>query len=126
MGTRSIIRVEGEKEGIYCHWDGYPSHNGAILLRYFKTKRKAKKLLNLGNISSLCKRIIPSKNHDFDSPQKNVTVAYHRDRGEDFSMSENFGWIDYVYELRKGKWYVDLGEGVGFELLTQKIIDESV
>jgi hypothetical protein len=62
-----------------------------------------KELIALGAISSLCKNIAPSEPmehligvrmlkefkvlpksvHTFDEPQKDVTVAYHRDRGED-------------------------------------------
>ena len=34
MGTRSkigILRRDGTVDHIYCHWDGYPEHNGVIL-----------------------------------------------------------------------------------------------
>jgi hypothetical protein len=44
-------------------------------------------LIALGNISSLDKEVEPEdrSQHSFDSPEKGVTVAYHRDRGEEKS-----------------------------------------
>lgn len=38
MGTRSAIvlkREDGKYQGIYCHWDGYPSNNGKILFENY-------------------------------------------------------------------------------------------
>ena len=68
MGTRSIIakRLEGGTiKAIYCHWDGYPEHNGYILNRYYKSEEDIDKLLELGDISSL--GATPYDTGDFDS-----------------------------------------------------------
>jgi hypothetical protein len=46
MSTRSFIALEeGDKyKAIYCHWDGYPEHNGKILVANYNTQEKIKKL----------------------------------------------------------------------------------
>jgi hypothetical protein len=56
MGTRSTIALEfadGTVEQIYCHWDGYLSNNGAILQNHYMNPFKVKKLIELGDFSSL-------------------------------------------------------------------------
>lgn len=124
MGTRSIIRIKDQEDkSIYCHWDGYPSNNGYLLKKHFNKKRKVKQLIALGSLSALHKRLRPTKEHNFDSPQKNVAVAHHRDRGDPLSFnSADEAWVDYIYEWYKGHWYVQInGE---FELLTDEIIKE--
>lgn len=107
MSTRSYI---GNYRGyIYCHWDGYPEHNGEILKKYYKDPKKVDELISLGDISSLAENINPdpSKPHNFDNDQENVVVAYHRDRGEPWEdvkpmvMSKEFEAkdtsIEYIY-----------------------------
>jgi hypothetical protein len=77
MSTRSRIAIEkqdGTVESIYCHFDGYISHNGEILQNYYSTREKMEKLIELGDISSL-----------ENTPEE--TVAYHRDRGEDLNIT---------------------------------------
>ncbi len=88
MATRSRIGIENEDgtvSSIYCHWDGYPSHNGKLLVENYQDREKVEALIALGSISSLNKEVSPSsKDHSFDKPMEGVTVAYHRDRGEDY------------------------------------------
>jgi hypothetical protein len=100
MATRSRIAIEdqtGKVRSIYCHWDGYPSNNGRILLEHFQTQEKVESLIELGSISSLNKNVeIPEGvTHSFDNPAKGIVVAYHRDRDEDFVKSdiEEYGYI---------------------------------
>ena len=31
------VEIGDQFIGIYCHWDGYPSHNGAILLHHYQS-----------------------------------------------------------------------------------------
>ena len=54
MGTRSRIGVmHGSKcKSVYCHWDGYLEHNGAILLEHYDSS-KANQLVAMGDLSSL-------------------------------------------------------------------------
>lgn len=86
MSTRSYIFKEnqdGTYTGIYCHFDGYLSHNGSILLNHYSNREKVEKLISKGNLSSLAPNIDPDPNkpHSFDEPQEGVCVFYRRDRG---------------------------------------------
>lgn len=79
MATRSRIAIEnqdGTVTSIYCHWDGYLGGNGEKLQNHFQDREKVEQLIALGDISSL--------GSDLDE-----TVAYHRDRGEDFSQKQH-------------------------------------
>ena len=83
------------------------------------------RLLRLGHLSSLGESLAPPPGvrHTFDHPAKSVTVAYHRDRGEDARPPALFGneddyrlnvksrlMADYVYLLDNGVWQVLLGQ----------------
>lgn len=120
MATRSNIGIEnddGTVDYIYCHWDGYPTHVGAILLAFYSDPKVLRKLIDLGNLSSLREKIDfdTSQPHDFSSPQKDVCIFYGRDRkeeGQGFSTEsniknfQNLGGTDYLYILtKKNKWY---------------------
>lgn len=104
MATRSRIGIENEDgtvSSVYCHWDGYPDNNGKILLSNYTDREKAEELIALGSISSLGKSIAPNPglDHSFKKPQDDVTVAYHRDRGEALDV----GRIDAsLEEFEKG------------------------
>lgn len=120
MGTRSTIIQKldnGKYRSIYCHWDGYLSHNGKILLENYKDSNKVSKLLELGALSSLNEEceIPEGVLHNYKSPQKNITVAYFRDRGEEDwedvsyldkdSLRESFDEF-YSYLFFEGNWYM--------------------
>ena len=114
MSTRSLIGIQREKdkfEVIYCHSDGYPTYNGAMLLDHYSDKEKVEKLLKLGSISILARNIEPNPDlphsFDYDKRQDDVVVAYTRDRGDEFEPSvmltldemSDYGWIEYSYFL---------------------------
>ena len=90
MSTRSYIGISTVEEGInyikyvYCHFDGYTINGvGQMLFEHYKDEEKVKKLISLGDISFLEKNIEPSSSkHSFNTPEKDVTVFYHRDRGD--------------------------------------------
>ena len=115
MGTRSHIGIEnqdGTVRYIYCNWDGYPDHNGKILIENYFLADKINELLDLGDISSLAPEI--GEKHDFDNPPKNQCNVYGRDRGENNTKSRTVGDIDqflkladedYTYLFRNGKWF---------------------
>ena len=51
MSTRSLIGIQREKdkfEVIYCHSDGYPTYNGAMLLDHYSDKEKVEILRIFG------------------------------------------------------------------------------
>ena len=122
MSTRCYIaKVEPDNsvKAIYCHFDGYPEGVGKTLLDHYVNEEKINALLELGDISSLGELVSPSP--DDPSSKKDVTVAYHRDRGEDkhearpFIDEEELGkkvdddiFIEYTYLFKSGKWFVRL------------------
>lgn len=148
MATRSTISIKEGKQirTIYCHWDGYPSNNGALLLKHYQDEEKVKRLIDLGDISSLAPMVSPDENtihvksqftsegrvyteypnvpHTFETPHKDVVVAYGRDRGEtniEPRICENERHIpreEFEYLFKDGKWYVQGVGGSGFVLLT--------
>ena len=111
MGTRSTIALEyadGTVEQVYCHWDGYLSHNGKILQEHYSNPFKLKQLLALGAMSSLCETVEETKGG-----------AYHHWRGEELMINkfkdlkdyyENCQGEEYDYILSpkdgKAQWYV--------------------
>lgn len=123
MGTRSFIIVanpKGDFTGTYCHWDGYPSHNGRLLLEHYSTKAKARELINLGWLSSLGERAKPldPANHSYENKEAGTTVAAGRDRGEPWGAVKPLKaatlrllaqyasdcWCEYVYLFWNGHW----------------------
>ncbi len=103
MATRSTIAVENEDGTIawvYCHWDGYVSHNGRLLVENYNTRTKALGLVALGSISLLAENLFPSEHHTFEDPQPGVVVAYYRDRGEDFTMNVCRNRNEYEVEMQ--------------------------
>lgn len=124
MATRSTIGMrtpEGRIVAIYCHWDGYPEHNGEILLRHYTSTDKISELIQLGSLSSLRENI--GEKHDFGARYKkgdvreDWVVAYHRDRGEELDIRvfndvadwiENFDMgVEYYYLWNGKEWLVN-------------------
>ena len=100
MATRSLIGInlnDGITKIIYCHWDGYPSHVGELLVCDYNTPALITELMELGDLSSL-------------DATPATCEAYHRDRNEPWGMVEprdintseldavakDYG-VDYVY-----------------------------
>ena len=136
MATCSNIGIEyndGSVKMIYCHWDGYASNNGRILLNHYKNKEKIESLLSLGDISLLEMDVEPNPKfvHRFDNAQPTVTVAYHRDRGEKLSpalifeskesASKNMQEYLYLFSEKENKWYMKSYD-YDFVELTEQII----
>ena len=122
MATRSVIaktQPSGKIKASYCHFDGYPEHNGKILASYYTDKKKINSLLAEGEISVLGHNI--GKKIDFDDYQLchalNQCRFYHRDRGEklrkntvkDASELEEYANdcnAEFVYLFKENKWHV--------------------
>ena len=116
MATRSTIAMktpEGKVQAIYCHWDGYPAHNGEMLRRHYKSADKVAQLIELGNLSSLGPEI--GGKQDFDdrkSQNEDWCLAYGRDRGEldqDAVVYDTVG--DWVENFDMGVEYYYLFDG---------------
>lgn len=110
MATRSLIgkqNQDGSITSIYCHYDGYPEHNGVILQEYYSSPFQVDQLLALGNLSVLGREI--GLKQDFNNRSTHFTnwcLAYGRDRGESnqqaqVSTRESFlstdHGVDYLY-----------------------------
>jgi hypothetical protein len=131
MGTRSRIGIMfGDNcRSVYCHWDGYLEHNGAILQEHYDSA-KAANLVALGDISSLGPNI--GEKHDFNmqapygtpeyqaesEARSQITTFYGRDRGDtdtEFKIDHSFGEFfaradgcdaEFYYIMQDGVWYV--------------------
>lgn len=144
MATRSLIGIKNKDnsvQSIYCHNDGYLSHNGYILLNRFNTEELVRELISHGDASFLGFNITPSDqpkkciyksigdglhHHSFYTPHPETCVFYHRDRGEKlethfFDSPDDFHAADfgaeYYYLFDNGQWFV---QG---KLLTMEIIN---
>ena len=136
MATRSTIALEFADDTVgqvYCHWDGYLSHNGKILLENYSDPFKLRSLIDLGDLSVLAAEI--GTKHDFEARVEGVCTFYGRDRDENDTQAKYFDNFEdyaanhqteeYEYILRKdGQWYVD--QGNGFELLSEVLVKEAV
>ena len=142
MGTRSRIGVmHGDiVKSVYCHWDGYLSHNGAILQEHYDSA-KANNLVALGDLSSLRPEIgvehafshfsTEMSSEEYDALYGNMCTFYGRDRGESgtewkvahtfeefLEQVENCGG-EYYYIMRDGVWYC--GDVYGRTELSNKL-----
>lgn len=128
MGTRSLIGVmHGDKcKAVYCHWDGYLSHNGRILQEHYDSP-KANNLVALGDISSLKPEI--GEKHpfspfdtklslvEFENLYGNMTTFYGRDREEEgvsYKVYQDYDELldafdgslcNFLYIMKDDVWY---------------------
>ena len=113
MATRSYIGVrnlDSSVDYIYCHFDGYPEHNGKILTEHYSNINRVNELLNLGDLSVLGQFI--GEKMDFDKRIQDTCLAYGRDRGESNVGKKNSGYdelitdqnVDYVYVFDGDYW----------------------
>lgn len=115
MATRSrigILWLDDSVTSIYCHWDGYPEHNGVILKEHYSNADKLKQLMDLGNISVLGPEI--GEKQDFNAPTDGWCFAYGRDRDETDNFAVNHNDIEdfldigeeynYLYDVQFGTW----------------------
>lgn len=121
MATRSSIAIQNENgtvEAIYCHWDGYPEHNGKILKEHYTDEERIRELISNGDMSSLDVLVNPTTStHCFDVSEDGVCVFYGRDRGESGTEPRTYknkkAWIEaigqqynYLFNTKTGKWRI--------------------
>lgn len=129
MGTRSRIGVMHGTvcKSVYCHWDGYLEHNGAILQEHYDSS-KANNLVALGDLSSLRPNIgdkhafsqfeVPAEEVEtFKALTEDMCTFYGRDRGEsgtEFKVNHTFAEFleqcdncgaEYYYIMEDGQWF---------------------
>lgn len=127
MSTRCYIGKLDDKSNdvkfIYCHFDGYPEDVGYILDTYYKDAGKVEDLLDLGDISVLKQEVSASLSYTEKEIKDKVTVAYFRDKCEEWdsiapkhtqlaNYEKGEDTIDYLYLYKDGIWYVDRENGL--------------
>ena len=147
MIIRSMIGVmHGDKcKAIYCHWDGYLSHNGRILFEHYDSA-KANHLVSLGGITNL-RETIGEKHpfsfigtlmsyYDYQELYGKMTTFYGRDRDEtdmDFKTFDSFKELieygsnfgaEYYYIMKDGQWYYSNYFDNDLTLITAEMFEE--
>ena len=127
MSTRSYIAIraardpenKSQKEDIqmvYCHFDGYPSNNGQLLLDNYTTDEKVYNLIGHGDMSSLGRSL-------------GQCEFYGRDRGETGVSAQTFTCFsafkkaardvsyNYLFDCQDERWYYKSGSDSNFQIL---------
>ena len=120
MSTRSLIcrqNSDGSYDVIYCHFDGYPAHNGRILYEHYQSRAKITALFALGDLSVLAPEI--GHKHGFEQRNDAWCFAYGRDYAETDTAAQRVSdydalcamleqswaeWV-YIYRVADTKWY---------------------
>ena len=108
MSTNSIIakKIGRDKyRAIFCKHDGYLADNGWILSKYYTTPERVDKLLDLGDLYSLSKRLSESEK---EAPEEEVTTAYARDKGEKMCPAKEYS-LEELYDLELPYLYIFVG-----------------
>lgn len=114
MATRSNIGIKldnGSIEMIYCHWDGYLSYNGKILLEHYNTTEKVNELIKLGNISTLGETTDQCKRYN----EQGVIIS-----GQTF-IPQTPSDIEYVYLWNGSQWLYAERNFAGLHPLTMDL-----
>lgn len=116
---------------IYCHFDGYPSYVGKILLNHYNTVEKVNELIDGGDLSSLGEVTKTDLPHSWVNPVEGVCVYYERDRGET-DMSAKMCCLteykdsdvdyQYLFDTDTNKWTIETNFTV-FNELTPRICE---
>jgi hypothetical protein len=133
MGTRSRIGYELPDHSVvssYCHWDGYPEHNGRILVQQYLNRDDVQELIDGGSMSSLRTRgtwesgpslrdeqgeyICDSEGNIMSQNDRDPQPLYHSERGDgeeptltsfDEFVSGKLGGEEYAYLFDlNGNW----------------------
>ena len=124
MATRSRIGIELPDHSVvsvYCHWDGYVSHNGKILVEHYQNREDVEELIDGGSMSHLRTthlwetkavrdedgKIVENADGSWVmTPVRDPQPLYHTERGEELEIahtsfdefvSGNLGGEDYAY-----------------------------
>lgn len=113
MGTNARIGIQnkdGSIDSIYLHWDGATALE--ILKEHYTTTAKVRKLINLGDLSSLQPKLSPRSNqkHSFEFPVPGVCVAYGRDRKESDVDSIHGDFDSFLDSFEPCKYLWDGGQ----------------
>ena len=104
MGTRSRVGVQhGDViKSVYCHYDGYLSHTGMMLHKFYDSVR-ANELVARGDNSGIQQSLGEMffyAEHDDAEPEWAVALSF----AEFLEQVEDCGG-EYYYIMRDGVWY---------------------
>lgn len=105
MSTRSAIgyiQRNGNIRAVYCHFDGYLSNNGRLLIENYDLDG-VKAICNLGDMSSLGETIEKCEFYGRDRHESSVQ-ARQCESIDDYIST--FSDCDYFYLLDDKKWFV--------------------
>lgn len=124
MATRSTIAIEnldGTIHQVYCHWDGYISHNGVLLQKFYNTRELVEKLIMGAAISSLGE-YVSDEQKPFDRliENDNRYTIYYSYRGEiteirhfkdfdDYEQNHQYEEFEYIF-TKDNVWSVFYNE----------------
>jgi len=101
MSTRSFIghNIASGVRGIYCHYDGYPSHTGMVLNEHHNSMHKCEGLVGNGQIRRLDGDGLVDLFHTGDYEEYS-SVEEALTQGFDYAYiyNEQFGWQCYTFE----------------------------
>lgn len=136
MSTASSITAkcsDGRFRTIYCHSDGFTSHNGVILFKHYQDQQKIEDLVTMGDMAYLQPSIECPEGHSFANPIKGYSVFYCRDRGEakprhpysseylEVCRYDNKQPYNYYWDGEN--WYVGIQK---LRLLSEVLIEQSL
>ena len=111
MATRSAIgylQPSGSVRAVYCHYDGYPSHQLPILENHYNSTDKVKALIKPGSMSSL------RTSKTWGSEDQDPQPLYYYERGDSHIKPITSGkplvtWFEdhdceYLYVWDGNKW----------------------
>lgn len=116
MSTQCGVAIKTEKgyETIYVHSDGYPEYMWPMLTENYNSEELATKLVSLGDASYIDEKLEPTSDfHKFGTPEPDVCMFYHRDRGDAWEDVRPFpyrkevltGQFFYSYIWEDGSWH---------------------
>jgi len=120
MATRSYIgRLKNETvKYIYCHFDGYPRHNGKLLLQNYTDPAVIDELIELGDMSSLNENIEMCSYYGRDRKEKGCDYRTAQSLSE---FEKLLDYVDYLYYFSEGNWYVIGGEYKSWAMVTPRV-----
>ncbi len=112
MATRSNIAVEandGTITLVYAHWDGYPSHNGRLLLEHYESTEAARALVRRGDVSILAENLDATQFYDDRGESWDMIRPRVLNGREDLPTSGTQEFL-YLWVEDEGRWlYSDHG-----------------
>lgn len=138
-----IVNLDTSVDSIYCHMDGYPSHNGRILAENYASELQIHKLLELGGLLTLGKDIgVAHPNYvdvinnggeykEWKRLYGDMCLAFGRDLNGDMPLVHSDDVTDfrklqesYNYLFVAGVWYMCEYNNHNWRQLSRILVEE--